>query len=198
MVLVPTTARWYAVHVRFRFESAASAYLRGLGQEEFLPICPIQTWPSSRTAQAALFPGYVFCRLDLASGPKLYHVPGFIQIVGSGKTPVPLDEREIEAVRTIQAAHLPVQPCGFGRIGDRVRIESGPLAGIEGVVQSRKVLKIIVSVPLLRRAIAVSMQPEWLVLLSPSNDCAAATLTPTTRPPRSSVNRHVYLRDVAT
>jgi|ERR1700720_3012613 len=191
MVSIPATDPWYAVHVRLRFEGVASAYLRALGQEEFLPICPIQTRPLSRVIQAALFPGYVFCRLDLINGPKLYHVPGFIQIVGAGKRPVALDEREIEAVRKIQAAHVPVQPCGFGRIGDRVRIESGPLAGIEGVVQSRKALKIIVSVPLLRRAITVAMQPEWLVLLEPSNDCTAAAQTPTTPPPFSSVNRYV-------
>ena len=88
--------------------------------------------------------------------------PGVIGIVGAGKTPVPIDDEEIEAVRAILRSGLAVQPWPLLRVGSKVYIEGGPLAGLEGIVTNTdKVYRLVVSVSLLQRSVAVEIDREW-------------------------------------
>src|ERR1019366_1566901 len=88
--------------------------------------------------------------------------PGVIGIVGAGKIPVPVDVEEIEAIRAILRSGLAAQPWPLLRVGSKVCIEGGPLAGLEGLITNTdKVYRLIVSVSLLQRSIAVEIDREW-------------------------------------
>jgi transcription antitermination factor NusG len=159
------TSDWYALQVQSRLASIASATLRGKGYEEYLPVYRSRRRWSDRLKEVELplFPGYLFCRLN----PRDRLLPvlttlGVIGIVGAGKIPLPVAEEEIEAVRSILSSGLAAQPWPFARMGAQVRIEHGPLRGLEGVVTSTdKVHRLVVSVTLLQRSVAVEIDSDW-------------------------------------
>jgi transcription antitermination factor NusG len=105
----------------------------------------------------------VFCRLDVRERlMPLLTTPGVISIVGVGKTPLSIADNEIEAVRAILRSGLATQPWPFLAVGSGVYIEAGPLAGLEGIVSNTdKVCRLIVSVSLLQRSVAVEIDRDW-------------------------------------
>lgn len=109
-----------------------------------------------------LFRGYLFCQFDVSDRLPILTTPGVIGIVGAGKIPVPVDLDEIEAIRAILRSGLVTQPWPLLRVGSKVYIEGGPLAGLEGIItNSDKVYRLIVSVTLLQRSVAVEINRKW-------------------------------------
>jgi transcription antitermination factor NusG len=110
-----------------------------------------------------LFPGYLFCRLNPEHRLPLLTIPGVVHLVGVGKTPAPVEDAEIAAIQAAVHSGLKAEPWPFLEVGDQVRLESGPLTGLEGIlVASDKQQRIVVSVTLLRRSVAVSIERDWV------------------------------------
>jgi transcription antitermination factor NusG len=87
--------------------------------------------------------------------------PGVIRIVGVGKIPVPIEDSEINALQRITKAGLALRPCDYLRVGNRVRVEEGPLKGVEGILLKKKnEQRLVVSVTLLQRSVAVEFNSE--------------------------------------
>jgi transcription antitermination factor NusG len=162
-----------------------STTLRGKGYQEFFPLYRSRRRWSDRTKELELplFPGYSFCQFDVNDRLPILTTPGVIGIVGAGKIPVPVDDDEIEAIRTILRSGLVAQPWPFLRVGSKVYIEGGPLAGLEGIVTSTdKVYRLIVSVSLLQRSVAVEIDREWARPIPNGMGPRAVTLFERTRP----------------
>ena len=161
-----TTAQWYALQIQSRLGNIASSALRGKGYDEFLPLYTSRRRWSDRVKQIELplFPGYLFCRFDPQDRTlPILSTPGVIGIVGAGRTPLPVDEAEIEAVRLVIRSGLAAQPWPYLELGSRVYLEAGPLAGLEGIVTNTdKVYRLVVSVALLQRSVAVEIDREWV------------------------------------
>jgi transcription antitermination factor NusG len=156
---------WFALQVRSRYENVAAAHLSGKGFECFLPLYKSRRRWSDRfkEVECPLFPGYVFCRLNPLDRLPIHITPGVILIVGHGKTPEPIDETEIAAIQSVIKSGLSSQPYPFLQIGQRVRIDNGPLWGLEGVLQDFKGRhRLVLSVTLLRRSIAVQLEDSWV------------------------------------
>jgi transcription antitermination factor NusG len=157
--------QWYALQVQSRLAAIASATLRGKGYEEFLPLYKERRRWSDRVKQLdmPLFPGYLFCRFDPRDRlVPILTTPGVIGIVGAGKTPIPIPDDEIEAVRKILRSGLAAQPWPFLDLGSRVYIQHGPLTGLEGIVTNiDKIYRLVVSVNLLQRSVAVEIDRDW-------------------------------------
>jgi transcription antitermination factor NusG len=165
---------WYAVHVRSNYERLVHGVLEGKGYELFLPMYSERRRWSDRVKQVdvPLFPGYVFCRLDSQDRLPVLQAPGVVQIVGNGKLPVPIAEEEIEAVKIVLKSNLPYLPWPSLAPGHRVVVDRGPLMGVQGVLlQIRQSHRLVVSVSMLQRAVAVELDASW-VRLAPD-----ATLT---------------------
>ncbi len=169
--MISDTNQWYALQIQSRLGRIASVSLRGKGYEEFLPLYASRHRWSDRVKQVELplFPGYLFCRFDPYSRlVPVLSTPGVIGIVGAGKKPVPVSEEEIEAVRRIIRSGLPAQPWHSLGVGSRVYIERGPLTGIEGIItDADKVYRLVVSITLLQRAVAVEIDRDWVRPVSP-------------------------------
>ena len=184
--LPPGQLSWYALRIQSRLASVASTTLRGKGYEEFLPLYRSRRRWSDRIKeiQLPLFPGYLFCRFDV--GDRLMPIlttPGVVGIVGAGKTPAPVDLDEIEAVRAILRSGLAALPWPSLAVGSQVYIERGPLAGLEGIITSTdKVYRLIVSVSLLQRSVAVEIDREWARPIAHGMGPRAVTLSERTRP----------------
>ena len=130
----------FALQVKQRYEQLTATILRNKGYEEFLPLYKCRRRWSDRIKQLdlPLFPGYLFCKLDPANRLPILTTQGVVLIVGTGNTPVPVEESEIAAVRSIVASQLPAQPWPFVRAGQQVRIDAGPLLRVEGVFLNHK------------------------------------------------------------
>ena len=181
----PDQLSWYALRIQSRLGSLASTTLRGKGYQEFFPLYRSHRRWSDRTKELELplFPGYSFCRFDVNHRLPILTTPGVIGIVGAGKIPVPVDLEEIEAIRAILRSGLAAQPWPLLRVGSKVYIEGGPLAGLEGIITNTdKVYRLIVSVSLLQRAVAVEIDREWARPIAPAMGPRAVTLSERTRP----------------
>jgi transcription antitermination factor NusG len=146
---------WFALQVRYQYENVVTAHLNGKGYEWFLPLYKRRRRWSDRIKETEqpLFPGYVFCRLNPLNRLPILTTPGVSLIVGVGKTPEPIDETEIAAIQSAVKSGLPSQPWPFVHIGQRVRIEQGPLCGLEGLLLDvRGHHRLVLSVTLLQRS----------------------------------------------
>jgi transcription antitermination factor NusG len=177
---------WYALRIRSGLSNVASATLRGKGYEDFLPLYRSRRRWSDRIKELELplFPGYLFCRFDV--GDRLMPIlttPGVIGIVGAGKTPVPVGDEEIEAIRAILRSGLAAQPWPFLGIGAKVYVERGPLAGVEGIITNAdKAYRLVVSVSLLQRSVAVEIDRDWARPITDGMGPRAATSAGRFRP----------------
>jgi transcription antitermination factor NusG len=160
------THRWFALRVKCRYEKLVSTLLRDKGYEEFLPLYWSRRRWSDRfqSVDLPLFPGYVFCRLD-PQQPRLplLITPGAMHFVGVGRSPEPIDDGEIGAIQAALHSGLRAEPWPFLKVGHRVRLEEGPLNGLEGIlIEVRKQHRIVVSVTLLQRSMAVEIERQWI------------------------------------
>lgn len=165
-----TPLPWYALQVRPRFEKMVASMLLNKGYEGFLPLyCHRSRWSDRmKEVQLPLFPGYLFCRLDLNKRLPVLVTPGVLHIVGIAKTPHPVEDEEIEALQSIVFSGLRAEPRSYLNIGERVRIEIGPLAGTEGILMSFKgSARLVVSVSLLQRSVVVEIDESWAVPVDP-------------------------------
>ena len=156
--------QWFALRIKSQHETKVATALRSKGYEEFLPLYRIRRRWSDRFKEvySPLFPGYVFCRFDVNQRLPILVTHGVMLIVGSGKTPLPVDDQEITALQSIDKSGLQAQPWPFLQVGQRVRIDQGSLAGIEGILIGLKgPHRLVVSVTLLQRSVAVEIDEQW-------------------------------------
>jgi transcription antitermination factor NusG len=160
--------RWFALRVKSRCEKVTAAILHNKGYQEFLPLYRSRRHWSDRTKQLdlPLFPGYVFCRFDPHDRLPVLTTPGLVHIVGVAGIPAPIDDREIDAVHAIIKSGLAAEPWPFVKVGNIVRIDYGSLEGLEGIlIEIKKRHRLVVSVTLLQRSVAVEIDRDWVSLV---------------------------------
>lgn len=155
---------WFALFVRINHEKLVSAALRTKGFEQLLPLYQTRRRWSDRIKQihSPIFPGYVFSRFNLEHRLPILTIPGVHTIVGNGKIPVPVEQREIENLKLIVESQIPAEPWPYMKVGETVRIEYGVLDGLEGILVSKKPQRVVVSVALLQRSVAVEIDQAWI------------------------------------
>ena len=156
---------WFAVRVSSKHERMATQVLQHKEYETFLPLYKVRRRWSDRfkIIEAPLFPGYIFCRIDPGNQLPVLTTPGVVQIVSFGKTPAPVEESEIAALRAIVNSSLPAKPWPYLREGQRIRIEYGPLTGVEGILlKFKNQNRLVASVTILQRSVAVELDDDWV------------------------------------
>jgi transcription antitermination factor NusG len=174
---------WFALQVRSRWESSTAVLLSGKGYQTLLPTYQTKKRWNGRFRQlnAPLFPGYVFCQFDALNRLPILVTPGVIAVVGRGRVPVPVDDAEISAIQAVVSSGLPAEPWPYLEIGQKIRIESHALYGLEGVlIKVKGNHRIVVSVSLLRRSVALEIDRTCVSPLGPTR---ASVLGPVTSHP---------------
>jgi len=162
---------WFALQVRTKHEAGIAEFLRGRGYNPFLPVYRSRKAWSDRikVVDAPLFPGYMFCRVNIEDRMPILTAPGVIRIVGYNRVPVSVDEAEIQSLQTLATSDLPHQPWPFLRLGEQFQIESGPLQGLKGIlIEVRGTHRLVLSVMLLQRSVGVEIDAAFLKLVSPA------------------------------
>jgi transcription antitermination factor NusG len=161
---------WFAIRVKSNFEKKVAVGLRSKGIVEFLPLYQRRRRLSDRyiTVELPLFTGYLFCRLDLDHRLSLLTTPGFLYIVSVGNKPAEVDEGEVTALQRVVRSGVPATPWPSLAVGQRVRLEGGPLGGLDGVLtQVGMRHRLCVCVTLLQRGVSVEVERDWIQPLSP-------------------------------
>jgi transcription antitermination factor NusG len=157
---------WFAVHTFPRHEKRVEQHLGQMDIEHFLPLYRSpRKWRNGLKVvlDLPLFSGYIFVRIKRNERVRVLEVPGVLAIVGGTRGEMaPLPEVEVEALRS--GLHLrQAEPHPLLTVGQRVRIRSGALAGLEGIVVRKKnSFRVVLTMDLIMQSIAVEVDGEEL------------------------------------
>ena len=168
-----SNAQWSAVHTRHQHEKIAATILAIKGFETFLPTYNvIRQWKDrKKRISLPLFPGYLFVADVCERRPQVLSTPGVCAILSTEGAPAIIPSYEIEAIRRTVSSRYDIEPHPFMKQGDRVRVHSGPLAGVEGfLVRKKDAFRLVVSVEILGRAAAVEINSSSAERLSPASE----------------------------
>lgn len=154
------TSGWHALYTRHQHEKVVAQALSGKGFEVFLPLySAVRRWKDrQKELSLPLFPSYVFIQGGLDRMLNIVTTPGVHALVGWGGRPAVVPQEEIEAVRRMVQSAIQVEPHPYLKSGDWVRIKSGPLEGIRGILLRKKsVYRLVLSVEMLEKSVAVEV-----------------------------------------
>lgn len=153
-------AHWYAAYTCANHEKRVALELQLRTVEHFLPLYScIRRWKDRKVRlEIPLFPGYVLLRLALRNKLRVLEIPSVVCLVGFNGHPAALPDHVVEALRNGLSRDGHVAPSANLITGRRVRITSGPFAGLEGFYkQERNSFRVVVSLDLIQRSIAVDV-----------------------------------------
>jgi transcription termination/antitermination protein NusG len=154
---------WYAIHTRPRFEKKVAGELTQKGVETFLPLhSTMRQWSDRRSlVQLPVFPGYVFVHIapSVANRVSVLRTNGVLNFVGPRNIGIPIEDEEIDSVRSIVDQGVAFEPNPYLTVGEKVCIRGGPLDGVSGVLKAVNGDKsLVISVNLIQRSIAMRVE----------------------------------------
>lgn len=155
-----TGVAWFALRTSPRHEKQVDERLSGRGVETFLPLWERWSrWKDRRKKIAVpLFPGYCFARFGLGDKGLVVKAAGVLEIVGTAGIPEPVDEREIENLKTLMRSRVEYDPHPGLANGDEVEVVRGPLAGVRGMLVRKEArCRLVILVNLIRQGAAVEI-----------------------------------------
>ncbi len=151
---------WFAAYTAPRHEKAVARQFESRHIEAFLPLYrSMRRWRNGCTVAVdqPLFPSYIFVCIERREAVKVLQVPGIVSIVSTGREPASLPASEIESLRS----GLPLrqfEPHPYLVVGEKVRIVSGSLAGVAGVLLRKKNnLRVVLTLDLIQQSVAVEV-----------------------------------------
>jgi len=154
---------WYAIRIRSRHEKVAARELDAQGIEVFLPlVSSVRQWSDRRTkVELPLFPGYAFVRVAYLSPDRVrvLRAAGVVSFVGPNPAVATIPDEQIESIRTILLNKVPVKDHPLLTVGQRIRVRSGSLSGVEGILSAVKGSRILViTVAPIQRSLCISLE----------------------------------------
>jgi transcription antitermination factor NusG len=157
--------QWFAAYTSSCQEKRVAEHCHVRDIESFLPVYrTTRRWKNGCTVnlERPLFPGYVFVRMNPVHRVRVLELPGVVSLVGAARQPTPLPDADIEALR--HGIHLTnAEPHRYIAVGERVRIRSGPLEGMKGILTRKKnSLRVVLTVDLIMKSISVEVDEQNL------------------------------------
>jgi len=156
---------WVALVVRPRAERKVQKGLANIGLETFVAWHGVRRrWADRiKVLEQNLIPGYVFCRSTFAERMAVMRQAGVEKVLSFNRTPALIPDQEIASLQRAISSELPLGPWPYLRAGQRVRIEKGVLAGMEGTLARESAgWRVVVSVSALQRSIAVEVDRDMI------------------------------------
>jgi transcription antitermination factor NusG len=162
---VKANRKWYAVYTMPRSERSVAKHLDMYRIESFLPTCEsVHVWKNRQRVRVVqpLFPSYLFVRIQNAERSTVLRSPVALQIVGNCHGPSPVADSEIDFLRSDFCKHR-VEPYLELAMGKKVRVKTGPMQGVQGVlVQKRNSLRFVLKIELINQCAAVEVTADEL------------------------------------
>jgi transcription antitermination factor NusG len=160
------TEPWFALLTKPRNEKKVDYLLKQKGFQSLTPVYRQKRKWSDRTVEVELplFPMYVFCRFNPVTLGKILSIRGVLRIVEFGGKPAEVEVEEIEALQILAESSFLREPWRYLPEGTQVLVETGPLAGIQGIIcASENKRQLIISITLLQRSVAVQLDDSTVV-----------------------------------
>jgi transcription antitermination factor NusG len=162
-----TLLEWYVVYVMSKHEKRIAEHFLDRQIEHFLPLYEVRRrWKdgSKVTLQLPLFPGYIFVQTARNRRGSALDVPGVLSVVGKRETSR-IPDAYIESLR--EGLRLgKVEPHPYLVAGEMVRVRSGVMAGMQGVLLRRKgSFRLVITLNLIMKSVAVEVDIEDVELL---------------------------------
>ena len=144
--------------------------LTAKGFEVFLPVYDsIRRWKDRRKVLSLpLFPCYVFVRGRVDGRLPVVSTPGVHMLLTRGDQIAEVPEEEIGSIRRAVEGSFRVEPHPFLKIGERVRVTRGSLAGVEGIlVRKKNLYRLILSVDMLAQSVGVEVDASDVEPIQP-------------------------------
>lgn len=156
------TREWYAVYVIARHEKRIAEHFRTRQIEHFLPLYEVRRkWKdgSKVTLQLPLFPSYIFVQTARNQRISALEVPGVLSVVGKPEASQ-ITDAYIESLR--EGLRLgKVEPHPYLVEGERVRVKTGIMAGMQGILLRRKgSFRLVLTLDLIMKSVAVEVDIE--------------------------------------
>src|SRR6202166_3119258 len=151
---------WYALFTRHQHEKSVAFALSNKSHEVYLPLYrSVRRWQDrAKQLWLPLFPCYVFIREGMDRQLQILTTPGVIHIVRWGGNPAIVPQTQLDGVKQIVESCLTFEIHPYLQCGDRVRVKTGPLMGLEGILTRKKgVARLVVSLEMLGRSAAVEI-----------------------------------------
>jgi transcription antitermination factor NusG len=172
---------WVAVQVKSGVERAISAQLTVRGYEHYLPMFASKARSGGGLQWRPLFQGYVFCCYDAHNPYRIVQIPGVIRLVGTRTGPIAINVDELDAVRRLLVFAIQPERWTSYQVGQRVRVVSGPVAGLEGMlVRVRNKCRLVLAITVVQRAFAIEVDARDVRPVGPlvSSDQTLTVLQP--------------------
>lgn len=153
---------WYAIYTRSRFEKQVADQLERKRVPVFLPLRQeVHRWQDRfQKVEVPLFRGYLFAQFEPDSFERIavLRTTGVVRIVGFGSEYSVVPAEQIEMLRRLAEERASLYPHRYLRVGQRVKVATGALAGMEGIlVRIRKQDRLVIAVDAIRQAVAVEL-----------------------------------------
>lgn len=149
---------WFAIYTLSRHEKTVAQHLKVQEIEHFLPLCTVQRkWKdgSRQTIRFPLFPSYLFVRITRKQRVSVLQVPGVLSIVGGGKEAFSVTHQYIQF---LQENLTKLEPYPYLVTGETLRIKTGSMAGMQGIlVRAKSGFRVVVTLELIKRSVAVEL-----------------------------------------
>jgi transcription antitermination factor NusG len=158
-------AHWYAVYTNARHEKAVADHLTSKEIEVFLPtITVVRSWKDRKMKlETPAFPSYVFTKICQGERGRVISVPGVVRILSFNGVPARLDEAEIENIRLCHRRGALMESRPLFGVGERVRVKSGLLEGLEGFVsRCKEERRLIVPLSHINQSLVVQVDIDLL------------------------------------
>jgi transcription antitermination factor NusG len=164
----PGGASWYAAYTCPRHEKSVQRQLEERRIECFLPVYrSVRRWKDrKKEIELVLFPSYVFVHILLSDRLPVLQVPGVVRFVSFHGLPTALPEKDIEALRHGVDHRIRLTSHPYLKVGRRVQVKSGPMAGAQGILVRRKQnCRLVISIEAIMRSVALEIDEDNVALL---------------------------------
>jgi transcription antitermination factor NusG len=161
-----TVPPWFALQTKSKNEIKVEHLLKQKGYECFTPTYRRKRKWSDRTVEIdfPLFPGYVFCRFNTSVLGKAVSTQGVVRIVGFGGNPAEVAIEEVEALQLLAQSDFLREPWKYLPDGTQIVVETGPLAGVQGIIcAGENKRQLVISITLLQRSVAIQLDEGTVI-----------------------------------
>lgn len=142
--------RWYVIHTQTGYEDRVKTAIENklkldsttheLVSKVLVPIEKVAEIKSGKKkiSERKFFPGYILIEMEMndKSWYFIKGIPGITGFVGSGQSPIPLKQSEVDAILKQQesAKEKPIPKVVFEK-GEAVRVKEGPFTNFNGTIE---------------------------------------------------------------
>lgn len=152
---------WFAVFTVPRHEKQVEEYFRVRQIESFLPLIRMgRRWKdgSKGIVELPLFPSYTFVRIGCGGRVPVLSVPGVISIVGGGRKSMSISDSYIHFLQKgLQEGKI--EPHPYLTSGTKVRIRSGVMVGVEGILLRKKNdFRVVLTLEMIMKSVKIEVE----------------------------------------